>query len=197
MEIKKGLLVVAFLSIILVCLSFVSATKYDSSGNIVGACTGPQTCFCSGRAVDCPCDADPCVICGPTSPECTRQTGAAQAGTSSGTTDTEVVNTQNPQTFEDYAAVLANGIGNLFRTSIGNPIIVGGKLQTSVPTAEERAVAIFTTITLLTAFILILKSILKKILMAGKPMNAARPSYFQMKIRPPTKPTPPCVRRKR
>lgn len=112
-DIKKGLLVVAFLSIILVCLSFVSA--------IQGVCTGTQTCFCSGRAVDCPCNADPCIICGPTSPECTGQTGAAQTGTS-GTAGAqeenptgiqEEANTQNPQTFEDYAATLAKGLNTI------------------------------------------------------------------------------------
>jgi hypothetical protein len=37
-----------------------------------GVCNGTQTCFCSGKAVDCPCDADPCKICGPTSPECAQ-----------------------------------------------------------------------------------------------------------------------------
>lgn len=37
-----------------------------------GVCNGTQTCFCSGKAVDCPCDADPCKVCGPTSPECAQ-----------------------------------------------------------------------------------------------------------------------------
>jgi len=186
----KRVLVILFLGIVLLGLiSFVSA--------IQGVCTGPQTCFCSGKAVDCPCDADPCVICGPTSPECTGQTGAAQTVNNKNTETAEGINTENPQTLGDYAAVLANGVNNLFRTVMGEPSIVGGKVQTSTPNTGERAVALAAIISLSTVFILIIKSIFSKILMAGKPMNAARPSYFQMKIRPPAKPTPPCVRRKR
>jgi hypothetical protein len=112
METKKGLLVVAFLSIILVCLSFVSATKYDSSGNIVGVCTG--TCYCSGRAFDCPCDSDPCVICGPTSPECREKNGVtADSGNNIQDYGNEI-NTQDPQTPQDYVATIGKGLGIVF-----------------------------------------------------------------------------------
>jgi hypothetical protein len=175
--------IILFLGIILlVSLSSVSA--------IQGVCTGTQTCFCSGKSVSCPCNADPCVICGPTSPECTGQTGKVQ--TETGTTDIRVVNTANPQTFGDYMAVLGNGFNNLFRSAMGKPIIVGGKVEITPPSTAERIVSLAALAALLAALIAIIKSIIAKSLMARKGMSRARPSYLQSKMRKRGKPGHGC-----
>ena len=159
----KRVLIILFLGIILLCsFSFASA--------IQGVCTGTQTCFCSGKAVDCPCNADPCVICGPTSPECTggqivNLNNAQQTQTS--------VNTQNPQTLQDYSAVFANGFNNLFRAVEGKPEVIGGKESTKLPTTAERLAAAAALAAMLAALTLIIKGLLKKLLLS----NRARPVY--------------------
>ena len=107
----KRVLVTLFLGIVL----FYSVSSVSA---VQGVCTGTQTCYCSGRAVSCPCNADPCAICGPASPECTGdggqnvQAGGGQIGNAGGGVQGEI-NTQNPQTFEDYVAVFGKGAGIL------------------------------------------------------------------------------------
>jgi len=166
---KKWVIALFLGIILLVSLSFVSA--------IQGVCTGTQTCYCSGKAVSCPCDADPCKICGPTSPECTGQTNQQNQNNQNLNQETPGFNTANPQTFGDYAAVLGNGFRNLFRTAMGEPSIVGGQVETSVPTTGERIVAVFAIGTMLLVVILIIKVIVKKSAMAGAArMSRAQPS---------------------
>jgi len=145
---------------------------------IQGVCTGTQTCYCSGKAVSCPCDADPCIICGPTSPECTSsQAGGQQTSTGTpGTSVTPGFNTANPQTFGDYMAVFANGFNNLFRSAMGKPNIVGGKVETSLPSTGERIISAAVLAALLAALIAIIKSIIAKMSMARKGMSRAQPS---------------------
>ena len=178
----KKLVIILILGIILLgSILFVSAME-DSLGNIVGACTGRQTCFCSGQRVDCPCDADPCVICGPTSPECIERTGQSsnkqtQTGSSGiigtgGNTGAIASDSSNPQTPSGYLELIGDGLRNLVLTALGKPSIVGGKLETSRPTTTEIILSIIALVALLTTSVAVVstifKSILAKILMAGK-----------------------------
>jgi len=182
---KKAVTILLLGIILLGSISFVSAVQ--------GVCTGTQTCFCSGKAVACPCDADPCKICGPTSPECTGQQG--QPAPSPGTSEisgTGVFNTQNPQTFGDYVATLANGLRvigsdawtglqNIGRRIAGQPLLEAAPATPTLTLAE-----VITTLVAATAILgllsAIVKAILKKIF-ARKGMTRARPSYLR-----PTRP---------
>jgi len=144
-----------------------------------GVCTGTQTCFCSGRAVSCPCDADPCVICGPTSLECTGvQTGTPQTPT--GNQGTGGSDYTNPQTPSDFLGLIGNGISNLVLTAFGQPSVVGGKVEISRPTAAEMIISIIALAALLAAAVMILKSIFVKIFIskagASAVMSKAQPS---------------------
>lgn len=167
----KRLVVILFLGIILL-------SGIYSVIAVQGVCTGTQTCYCSGRAVPCPCKADPCIICGPTSPECTGgQTGAQQTqteGQGAGGSNT------NLQSSGNFLELIANGITNLIRTAFGQPSIVGGKVQTSRPTTTEIILSLIALTAIVATIIAILKSILAKILMSGKGaaagMSRAQPS---------------------
>jgi hypothetical protein len=108
---KRALMILFFGIMILGSISSVSA--------IQGVCTGTQTCFCSGKAVSCPCDANPCVICGSASPECvgqgksTTRNNVQEVNIQNNQNTGGEINTQNPQTFEDYVAVFGKGLGIL------------------------------------------------------------------------------------
>jgi hypothetical protein len=146
---------------------------------IQGVCTGTQTCFCSGRAVSCPCDADPCIICGPTAPECTGvQTGTQQ--TSTGNQETGESTYTNPKTPGDFLGLLGNGISNLVLTAFGQPSVVGGKVETSRPTTTEIILSIIALTAIFATIAAVLKSILAKILISRKgvppKMSEAQPS---------------------
>lgn len=128
-----------------------------------GVCTGTQTCFCSGKAVDCPCNADPCVICGPTSQEC-RQYGNPQTQTANrGTVES---NNVNPQTPSDFLGLIGNGISTLVLTAFGQPSTVEGKAQASPPTITEIILSIIALTAIIAAVVAILKAMLTKILIS-------------------------------
>jgi len=167
---KKLELVLILGILLLSTISFVSA--------IQGVCTGTQTCFCSGKAVDCPCDADPCIICGPTSPECTGQADNQQTLTEDqGNVESSYT---NPQTPGDFLGLIGNGISNLVLTAFGQPSKVGGIVETSRPTTPEIILSIIALTAIFAAIVAVLKSILAKILISGKgvppKMSEAQPS---------------------
>jgi len=166
-------MIILFLGIILLAGSY-------SVLAIQGVCTGTQTCFCSGNPVPCPCDADPCVICGPTSIECTGgQTGNQQTQTAAQGTESSHT---NPQTPGDFLGLIGDGIANLVRTAFGQPSVVGGKAETSRPTMTEMMLAIIALAAIFAGVIAILKAILAKIAMsktgipASAGMSRAQPS---------------------
>jgi hypothetical protein len=176
----KRNLIILFLGIIMLSsLSVVSA--------IQGVCTGEQTCFCSGKAVSCPCNADPCVICGPSSPECIGvQTGNQQ--TSTGDPGTGGSSYTNPQTPGDFLGLIGNGIYTLVLTAFGQPSTIEGKVQASPPTTTEIILSIIALTAILATITVILKAILAKILISKKGvspgMSKAQPSRLSPRRAP-------------
>lgn len=177
---KKVLMIIILGVILLSAISFSSA--------IQGVCTGTQTCFCSGKAVSCPCDADPCVICGPASPECMEAKGTQQTPAGQGSGETGSSNYYAPQAPGDFIGLIGNGLSNLILTAFGQPLVVNGQVQTETPDVTERILAVIALTAIFIAVGAILKFIFAKIF-TSKAGGTMIMSKAQPSRRNPTLPT--------